>query len=41
VQRRLAIARDELAAEREFDVTLVNSTVEDVVRRLVALLAIT
>jgi len=41
VQRRLAIARDELAAEREFDITLVNSTVEEVVRRLIALLAIT
>jgi guanylate kinase len=37
VQRRLAVARDELAAEEEFDVTLVNTSVQDVVDRLLAL----
>ena len=40
IERRLATARDELAAEKEFDVTLVNSSVEDVVDRLLALMAI-
>jgi guanylate kinase len=39
VERRLAAARTELAAEAEFDVTLVNTSVEDVARRLVALAA--
>lgn len=38
VEARLAVARRELAAEAEFDVTLVNSDVEDVCRRLIALL---
>jgi guanylate kinase len=37
VARRLAAARRELAAEPEFDVTLVNTSVEDVARRLVTL----
>jgi guanylate kinase len=37
VQRRLAAARVELAAEAEFDVTLVNTSVEDVCKQLVAL----
>jgi guanylate kinase len=37
IERRLAVARDELAAEPEFDVTLVNTTVPDVVAQLVAL----
>ncbi len=37
IERRLAVARDELAAEPEFDVTLVNTSVQDVVARLVAL----
>ena len=37
VARRLAVAREELAAEAEFDVTLVNTSVQDVVARLVAL----
>ena len=32
VERRLAAAREELAAEAEFDVTLVNTSVEDVRR---------
>ena len=38
IARRLAAARDELAAEREFDITLVNTSVEDVVSQLIALL---
>ena len=37
VERRLAVAREELAAEPEFDVTLVNTSVPEVVRQLVAL----
>jgi guanylate kinase len=36
--RRLAAARDELAAAGEFDVTLVNTSVQDVCRQLVALI---
>jgi guanylate kinase len=38
IDRRLATAREELAAEEEFDVTLVNTSVQDVVTRLVTLL---
>ena len=38
VRRRLAVAREELAAAAEFDVTLVNTSIEDVCRRLVALM---
>jgi guanylate kinase len=38
VERRLAQARVELAAEAEFDVTLVNTTIDDVCDRLIALL---
>jgi guanylate kinase len=37
VERRLAVAREELAAEKEFDVTLVNTSVRDVVDSLLAL----
>jgi guanylate kinase len=37
IERRLAVAREELAAEGEFDVTLVNTSVEDVAAELVAL----
>jgi guanylate kinase len=37
VEKRLAVARDELAAEPEFDVTLVNTSVPDVVGQLGAL----
>jgi guanylate kinase len=37
VEKRLALAREELAAEGEFDLTLVNSDVEEVATRLVAL----
>jgi guanylate kinase len=37
VERRLAVAREELAAEPEFDVTLVNTSVPEVVDQLVAL----
>ena len=36
--RRLAAAEDELAAAAEFDITLVNTSVQDVCRQLVALL---
>ncbi len=36
--RRLAAARDELTAAGEFDVTLVNTSVMDVCRQLVALM---
>jgi guanylate kinase len=37
VERRLQYAREELAAEPEFDVTLVNTSVQEVVDHLVAL----
>jgi guanylate kinase len=37
IERRLDAARLELAAESEFDITLVNTSVEDVCRQLVAL----
>jgi len=37
IERRLAAARLELAAESEFDITLVNTSVEDVCRQLVTL----
>ncbi|WP_372406352.1 guanylate kinase [Streptomyces luteireticuli] len=38
IERRLAAAKTELAAESEFDTTLVNTSVEDVARELLALL---
>lgn len=38
IDDRLATAREELAAENEFDVTLVNTSVQDVVTRLLTLL---
>jgi len=38
VRHRLATARAELAAEKEFDVTLVNTTVDEVCERLVLLM---
>ena len=38
VERRLKVAREELAAADEFDVTLVNTSVEDVCRQLVTLI---
>ncbi|MCZ1010953.1 guanylate kinase [Streptomyces lydicus] len=38
IERRLAAARVELAAEKEFDTTLVNTSVEDVSRELLALM---
>lgn len=38
IARRLAAGRIEMAAEREFDLTLVNTDVKDVCRRLIALL---
>jgi guanylate kinase len=37
IERRLQVAREELAAEPEFDVTLVNTSVQDVVAELLAL----
>jgi guanylate kinase len=39
-ERRLAAARDELASESEFDVTLVNTSVEDVARELLTLMGV-
>jgi guanylate kinase len=38
IERRLSAARTELAAEAEFDTTLVNTSVEDVSAELVALM---
>ena len=38
LERRLAAAREELAAAVEFEVTLVNTSVKDVCRQLVALM---
>ncbi|WP_326764523.1 guanylate kinase [Streptomyces sp. NBC_01591] len=38
IDRRLAAAKIELAAESEFDTTLVNTSVEDVARELLALM---
>jgi guanylate kinase len=40
IDRRLATAREEMAAAAEFDVTLVNTSVQDVVDRLLALMMI-
>ena len=37
VQRRLAVAKEELAAAGEFDVTLVNTSVDEVCRQMVKL----
>ena len=37
IRRRLAVAQVELGAEGEFDLTLVNTSVQDVCRQLVAL----
>jgi guanylate kinase len=37
VERRLEVAREELAAEAEFDITLVNTSVQDVAEKLLAL----
>jgi guanylate kinase len=39
IERRLAVAREELAAEPEFDATLVNTSVEDVAAELLALVS--
>lgn len=38
IERRLAVAKVELAAEKEFDVTLVNTSVRDVCRELLSLM---
>ncbi|OKH98217.1 guanylate kinase [Streptomyces sp. CB02923] len=40
IERRLKAAKVELAAEPEFDVTLVNTSVEDVSRELLALMKV-
>ncbi|MFI1682496.1 guanylate kinase [Streptomyces sp. NPDC020607] len=40
IERRLAAAKVELAAEAEFDTTLVNTSVEDVARELLALMKV-
>ncbi len=40
IARRLAAARTEIEAGREFDITLVNTSVEDVCRQLVGLVAV-
>jgi guanylate kinase len=40
IERRLAAARVELAAEAEFDVTLVNTSVRDVARELLNLMGL-
>ncbi|MCM3263891.1 MULTISPECIES: guanylate kinase [Streptomyces] len=40
IERRLEAARTELAAEPEFDQTLVNTSVEDVARELLALMGV-
>jgi len=37
VEQRLALAREELAAEGEFDLTLVNTDAEEIATRLVSL----
>src|ERR1700744_456289 len=37
VERRLAVAKEELAAASEFDVTLVNTSIDEVCRQMVAL----
>jgi guanylate kinase len=39
IERRLDAAKIELAAEKEFDLTLVNTSVEDVCKELTALMA--
>ncbi|GAA3445731.1 guanylate kinase [Planomonospora venezuelensis] len=39
IARRLAAGRVEMAAEQEFDLTLVNTSVDDVCHRLIALMA--
>ena len=38
IARRLDVARQEIEAGREFDITLVNTSVQDVCRQLVALI---
>jgi guanylate kinase len=40
IERRLAAAQVEIEAGREFDITLVNTSVEDVCRQLVGLVAV-
>jgi guanylate kinase len=40
IARRLDAARTEIEAGREFDITLVNTSIEDVCRQLVGLIAV-
>lgn len=40
IRRRLAVAKSELAAEGEFDLTLVNTSVQKVCRELISLLGL-
>ncbi|MER5770901.1 guanylate kinase [Streptomyces sp. NPDC001985] len=40
IERRLTVAKVELASESEFDTTLVNTSVEDVSRELLALMMV-
>jgi guanylate kinase len=40
IDQRLAVARAELAAEPEFDVTLINTSVQDVTRELLTLMGL-
>jgi len=41
MERRLAVATEELAARGEFDITLVNTSVEEVCRQMVTLITST
>jgi guanylate kinase len=38
VARRLEVAKEELAAASEFDVTLVNTSIDEVCRQMVTLI---
>ena len=38
IERRLAVAREELAAADEFDVSLVNTSIDEVCRQMVTLI---
>ena len=41
IERRLAVATEELAARGEFDITLVNTSVEEVCQQMVTLIVST
>jgi guanylate kinase len=40
IEKRLDVAREEIETGREFDITLVNTSVEDVCSQLVGLMAV-